>query len=99
MFWHARMPDIRGVSTPTPLADTTLRKAIILLSFLAVGAVLYVAQGVFIPVALALFLALLLTPAVDRLQRWRLPRGLAVAIVMFVVFTAAAAAVNAVWAP
>jgi len=99
MFRHAPIPDIRGVSTPTPLADTTLRKAIILLSFLAVGAVLYVAQGVFIPVALALFLALLLTPAVDRLQRWRLPRGLAVAIVMFVVFAAAAAAVNAVWAP
>ena len=32
------------MSTPTPLPDTTLRKAIILLSFLAVGAVLYLAQ-------------------------------------------------------
>jgi hypothetical protein len=37
------------VSTPTPLADTTLRKAIILLSLLAVGALLYFAQDVFIP--------------------------------------------------
>jgi predicted PurR-regulated permease PerM len=99
MFLHARMPDIRGVSTPTPLADTTLRKAVILLSFLAVGAVLYVAQDVFIPVAVALFLALLLTPAVDRLQVWGLRRGLAVAVVMLVVFAAAAAAVNAVWSP
>ena len=87
------------MSVPTPLADTTLRKAVILLSFLAVGAVLYVAKGVFIPVAVALFLSLLLTPAVDRLQRWRLPRALAVAVVMFVVFAAAAAAVNAVWTP
>jgi predicted PurR-regulated permease PerM len=93
------MPDSRAVSTPTPLADTTLRKAIILLSLLAVGAVLYFAQDVFIPVAIALFLALLLTPAVDRLQRWHIRRGFAVAIVMFVVFAAAAAAINAVWAP
>jgi predicted PurR-regulated permease PerM len=97
------MPDIDAVSnpnpTPTPLADTTLRKAIILLSMLAVGTLLYFARHVFIPVAIALFLALLLTPAVDRLQSWRVRRGLAVAIVLVVVFAAAAAAVNAVWTP
>jgi predicted PurR-regulated permease PerM len=87
------------VSVPTPLADTTLRKAVILLSILAVGVVLYLARDVFIPVAVALFLALLLSPAVDRLQRWRMPRGLAVAAVMLVVFAAAGVAVNAVWAP
>jgi len=99
MFLHARIPESRTVSTPTPLADTTLRKAVILLSFLAVGTVLYFAQSVFIPVAVALFLALLLSPAVDRLQRWRLPRGLAVAVVMLVVFAAAGAAINAIWNP
>jgi predicted PurR-regulated permease PerM len=87
------------VSTPTPLADTTLRKAIILLSFLAVGVVLYLAQDVLIPVAIALFLALLLTPAVDALQRLNLRRGLAVTIVMLIVFAASAAAINAVWTP
>jgi predicted PurR-regulated permease PerM len=87
------------VSTPTPLADTTLRKAVILLSILAVGALLYLAQDVFIPVAVALFLALLLSPAVDRLQKWRVRRGIAVAIVLFVVFFAAGAAINAVWTP
>jgi predicted PurR-regulated permease PerM len=93
------MPDIWAVSTPTPLADTTLRKAIILLSILAVGALLYLAQDVFIPVAVALFLALLLSPAVDRLQKWRVRRGVAVAIVLIVVFVAAGAAINAVWTP
>lgn len=87
------------MSTPTPLADTTLRKSVILLSILAVGALLYFAQDVFIPVAISLFLALLLTPAVDRLQGWRIRRGFAVAIVLIVVFAAAAAAVNAVWTP
>jgi predicted PurR-regulated permease PerM len=88
-----------GVSTPTPLADTTLRKAVILLSFLAVGVVLYFAQDVFIPVAVALFLALLLTPLVERLQRLRIRRGIAVALVVIVVFAAAAVAINAVWTP
>jgi len=87
------------MSTPVPLSDTTLRKAVILLSVLAVGVVLYFAQDVFIPVALAMFLALLLTPAVDRLQRWHLRRGFAVAIVMLVAFAASAAAVNAAWRP
>ncbi|MEO8017466.1 MAG: AI-2E family transporter [Pseudomonadota bacterium] len=87
------------MSTPTPLADTTLRKAIILLSILAVGTLLYFAQDVFIPVAVALFLAMLLTPAVDRLQTWHVRRGLAVAIVLVAVFAAAVVAVNAVWTP
>jgi predicted PurR-regulated permease PerM len=90
---------VPAVSTPVPLSDTTLRKAVILLSVLAVGTVLYFAQDIFIPVALALFLALLLTPAVDRLQRWHMRRGFAVAIVMLVVFAASAAAINAAWGP
>jgi predicted PurR-regulated permease PerM len=94
-----QIPDICTVSTPTPLADTTLRKAVILLSILAVGTLLYLAQDVFIPVAIALFLALLLSPAVDRLQMWRLRRGIAVTIVLIVVFAAAGAAINAVWTP
>jgi len=87
------------VSTPTPLSDTTLRKAVILLSILAVGALLYLAQDVFIPVAIALFLALLLSPAVDRLQKWRIRRGVAVTIVLIIVFAAAGVAINAVWNP
>ena len=74
-------------------------KATSLLGFIAVGVVLYFAQDAFIPVALALFLALLLTPAVDRLHRWHFPRGIAVALVMLGVLLAGAGAVNAVWNP
>lgn len=83
--------------TETP--DPKLVKAVWLVALIGVGVVLYLAQDVFIPVAMALFLAMLLTPAVDRLQRWRLRRGVAVGIVMFVVFAAAAVAINAVWTP
>jgi predicted PurR-regulated permease PerM len=79
--------------------DTKLMRAVWLVAIMGVGAVLYFAQDVLIPVAMALFLALLLTPAVDRLQRWGVRRGIAVLIVMFVVLASTAAALNAVWSP
>jgi predicted PurR-regulated permease PerM len=79
--------------------DPKLVKAVWLVAIMGVGAVLYFAQDVFIPVAMALFLALLLTPAVDRLQSWHIRRGIAVAIVMIVVFAAAALAINSAWGP
>ena len=87
------------MNTPADAPDPKLVKAVWLVAIMGVGAVLYFAQDVFIPVAMALFLALLLTPAVDRLCRWRLRRGLAVAIVMFVVFAAAGVAINSAWGP
>ncbi|MEO8062193.1 MAG: AI-2E family transporter [Pseudomonadota bacterium] len=79
--------------------DPKLIKAVWLVALMGVGAVLYFAQDVFIPVAIALFLAMLLTPAVDFLQRLRMRRGLAVALVACVVFALAAVAINAVWGP
>jgi len=79
--------------------DSKLMRAVWLVAIMGVGAVLYFAQDVLIPVAMALFLALLLTPAVDRLQRWGMRRGVAVIIVMFVVLATTAAALNAVWTP
>jgi len=79
--------------------DPKLVKAVWMVALMGLGVILYFAQDVCIPVAMALFLALLLTPAVDRLCRWHIRRGFAVAIVMIVVFAAAGLAVNAVWAP
>lgn len=79
--------------------DPNLMKAVWLVAIIGVGTVLYVAQDVLIPIAMSVFLAMLLTPPVDRLQRWGLRRGVAVVIVMFVVIAASAAALNAVWAP
>ncbi|HEX4589076.1 MAG TPA: AI-2E family transporter, partial [Gemmataceae bacterium] len=58
-----------------------------------VVAVLYFAQTIFIPVALAIFLTFLMTPVVDRLERWI---GRAVAVVLSVV-TAAAILVMIGW--
>jgi predicted PurR-regulated permease PerM len=79
--------------------DRRVKKAATLLAFLAVGAILYFAAAAFIPVALALFFALLLSPAVDGLQGLRMPRTLAAAIVMFALILAGVAMVDAVSAP
>ena len=86
------MPDIGPM-------ENKLAKAVWLVAIMGAGVVMYFAQDVLIPVAMALFLALLLNPAVDRLQRWGLRRGLAVTLVMLAVCAAAAAAVNAAWKP
>src|SRR5579864_1232411 len=74
-------------------------KALIVIVMLMLGAFLYVAQIAFIPVAIALFLSTLLTPAVDLLQRWRMPRSLASVLVAIVILSALAATVGALWGP
>ncbi|HET9864925.1 MAG TPA: AI-2E family transporter [Steroidobacteraceae bacterium] len=91
------------VARVNPEADAPpepkLAKAVWLVAIMGAGVVLYFAQDVLIPVAMAVFLTLLLTPAVDRLHRWGMRRGIAAAIVMLVVCAAAASAINAAWSP
>ena len=53
---------------------------IVLLTVVVVVAVLKVAQDVFIPLALAVLLTFLLAPLVERLQRLRVNRGIAVVV-------------------
>ena len=59
-----------------------------LAAFTLVTAILDVAQVVFIPVALAALLTFLLAPVVLRLQRWRLPKPVAVLTTVGVAFVA-----------
>lgn len=51
-------------------------------SVVGVGLVLYWLRGVLTPIFLAFAIAYLLDPLVDRLESWRIPRGLGIAIVM-----------------
>jgi predicted PurR-regulated permease PerM len=46
------------------------------------GQIIAYLSGIVIPVAIALLLAALLAPAVQRLVQWRVPRGLATAMVL-----------------
>jgi predicted PurR-regulated permease PerM len=59
---------------------------VLLASVCVVVAALYFAQDVLIPVALAVLLTFLFTPMVARLERWRLPRPLAVVLVVVIAF-------------
>lgn len=52
----------------------------LLITIVAIGAILHLAQEVLVPVALAILLTFLLGPLVSRLERWGLPRGVAVAL-------------------
>lgn len=79
--------------------NATAVRATVLIALLAVGCLLYFAQVAFIPVAIALFLSSLLTPAVDLLHRWHLPRGVGAILVVTLVLFAAVAGIDAVWNP
>ena len=76
--------------------NATSARATVLIALLAVGCLLYLAQVAFIPVAIALFLSSLLTPAVDLLHRWHLPRGLGAILVVALVLFAGVAGIDAV---
>ena len=50
----------------------------VLASFALVAGILYFAKAVFIPIAVALLLTFLLTPLVLRLQKWKVPKPIAI---------------------
>ncbi len=73
---HLHMPvDVRSAS-------------LALIALFATIYTLHWAQAVFIPLLLGLVFSYALSPAVDRLQRWGLPRSLGISIVMIAVLSA-----------
>ncbi len=61
----------------------------VLFAFIVVAS-LYLARAILMPFALAILLSFMLTPLVRRLQRWRVPKALAVTFVVLVAFAAIA---------
>lgn len=72
-----------------PLTKTSIAPSrfITLATFILVVAALHLAEEVMIPIALSLMLAFLLSPLVVRLQRWRLPRLLAIGLAVSIAFS------------
>ena len=64
-----------------------------------VGGLLYVAHAAFIPVALALLAALILSSPVEMLFRLGLPRGFSALLILMMALSAAVGLVSLVWAP
>ncbi len=81
---------VSPLPAPTPPADRPPRprprasSAIMVLATLAVAYTLWAAQGLLLPVLLAVFFALIGNPAIRMLQRLWVPRFLAAVLVLFV---------------
>lgn len=71
-----------------------MRVLLLLLTALAVLVTLHIARDFLIPLALAIFLAVLLAPAVNRLRRWHVPRALAAGLVMVLMMGSIAVVVD-----
>jgi predicted PurR-regulated permease PerM len=70
-----------------------------LLVMVTIGAILYVAHFAFIPIALALLFALILSGPVEALFRLHVPRSLSAAIILIIVLGLMAGIVDLMWAP
>src|SRR5215203_5387408 len=67
---------------PAPGANDRTAKLWMFIAATLFVAILYWAQAVLIPIALAMLLTFLLAPVVSRLQRWGIKRGVSVSIVV-----------------
>jgi predicted PurR-regulated permease PerM len=70
-----------------------------LLAAVALGVLLYFGHVAFVPIALALLLALVLSGPVEALYAWRVPRSISAAVLLMVVLASFAAAVTFLSAP
>src|SRR5512145_448456 len=61
-----------------PARPVVPRWILVVLGVAVTGYVIYLLRGVLTPLLLATLIAYLLDPVVDRLERWRIPRGVAI---------------------
>ena len=73
--------------------------ALVILAAGVVGGVLYFAHAVFIPIALAILFALLLSSPVEALNRKGLQRGVSALFILIIFLSVLGAAVDLLWAP
>ena len=81
------MAGVRGFNAP---------KGILILM---IAALLYFAHAAFVPVALALLFALILSSPVELLHRIGMPRGLSALLILIIAFGAVASLVTLLWNP
>src|ERR1700676_3133988 len=86
---------IKRIGASSPRSSVVIR----LLGALAIGALFYFAHAVFIPIALAVLLSLLLTAPVEALHRRGLPRSASALLVLVVLASLIGGSVNLLWTP
>ncbi len=85
-------PVNRPTDTPRYLARTS--RALVVIAAVAVAALLYFAREVFIPVALALLFALVLSSTVEGLHRLRIPRAVSAFLMLLILVVGIGAATD-----
>jgi predicted PurR-regulated permease PerM len=94
------LPETRGAGNPAAARKTSRKvTSVKLLVAGAIGLLLYSAHVAFVPVALALLLALVLSGPVEALHAWRVPRSLSAAVLMIAILGIFAALVNFISVP
>ena len=82
-----------------PVRSHRMRYAMMVLAGVALVGALKFAQPAIVPVLFAVFLALVLSPVVELLVRYRMPRIAAATLVMVLLLAAVAALLSATWKP
>jgi predicted PurR-regulated permease PerM len=86
-------------TVPSPRYLARASRALVVLAALAVTAMLYFGHEVFIPVALALLFAMVLSNAVEGLHRWGLPRAVSALLMLLILITSIGAATDFLMEP
>ena len=84
---------------PQPASPARQLTASKLLAWGAFGLLLYVAHTAFVPIALALLLALVLSGPVEALHKYRVSRSLSAMLILVTVLAVMAGTVNLMWEP
>jgi predicted PurR-regulated permease PerM len=94
------LPEIHGTGNLSAAVKTSRKvTSVKLLVAGAIGLLLYWAHVAFVPVALALLLALVLSGPVEALHGWRVPRSISAAVLMIAILGIFAALVDFVSVP
>lgn len=91
---------IERVDPPRSVPEMVSRsRSLWILVYGSGGAVLYFAHAAFIPIALALLFALVLSGPVEMLHRHRLPRSVSAILILMIFLGVMAGATNLLWEP
>ena len=85
----------------SPVSPTRPRssRAVVFLASVVAGALLYFAHAVFVPIALAILFALLLSGPVEALNRGGLPRVVSAVMILLIFLSVVAGGVYELWTP
>jgi predicted PurR-regulated permease PerM len=96
LYSLSRSARVAQITMTTKTSPMTAGKVLVIG---AIGLLLYVAHSAFVPVALALLFALILSGPVEALHKWRVPRSVSAGLILMIAVAMVAGIVNFMWTP